>query len=278
MEQVARWMHSLSPLSTGRFLMVNSWMAEPPGEHPLGPFPSNLLTQLEYAKRATLYVENVESLEPHIQAALSRLLQDASGSGQTGDPAWPTLELRMIATTQKDLKAEVVSGHVRPEFFHSISAFSAHMLPLRRRLDEVPDLVEHFVQLHATELGLSVDPISADGIRLLQQYGWPGNLREMEEMLISYVLNGSEPMLLEKVAALQRTTEARVEPLSQGGVTDPREAAASHDLDDEAILKALRENGWNRRQTANRLQISYRSLLYKLKKMDLASGHRRAPV
>jgi two-component system response regulator AtoC len=283
-ELVARWLHSLSPFSRGRFLMVNSWLsgeAQSFPDQPLASLNSSLLAQLEYAKLATLFVENVESLEPWTQASLAKFLQDVGASGGNGDPNWPSVGLRIISTTQKDLKLEIARGTLRPEFFHCISAFTARLPPLRSRLDEISDLASHFVHLHAADLGLSPEPISQHGLQVLRQYHWPGNLRELEEMLISYVLTGSEPLLLEKVSALQRSSQAETElsataEAPQAGSAAP--AGGTQPLDDEAILQALRENGWNRRQTAHRLQISYRSLLYKLKKMDLASGHRRSPI
>ncbi len=273
---VARWLHSLSPYSQGSFISANYSTIE-------GPNPASgseqssvglsLLDSLEYSQIATLFVENVENFLPRTQATLARVLQERNCAGNPGDLRSPAIGVRVISTTQKDLKSEVTKGILRPDFFHVISAFTARLMPLRNRLDELPGLVTYFLDAHSQELHLSPQPLSPETLRVLQQYPWPGNLRELEDMLIGYVLTGSEALLVEKIAALQRSADS---PQDRAGGRAPVSLPASmgiQQLDDDAILRALRENGWNRRQTARRLQISYRSLLYKLKKMDIASGY-----
>jgi two-component system response regulator AtoC len=279
-ELVACWLHSLSPYSQGRFVRANYSTIE-------GPIPASetqdrlpggsLLDSLEYSQVATLFVENVENLLPRTQASLARILQERNASGSPGDLRSPAIGVRIISTTQKDLRSEVSKGTLRPDFFHVISAFTARLLPLRNRLDELPGLIAHFLDVHGQELNLSPQPLSAETLWALQQYPWPGNLRELEDMLIGYVLTGSEALLVEKIAALQRSAEGQLgkppERMADRSPVSSLAAMGTQQLDDDAILRALRENGWNRRQTARRLQISYRSLLYKLKKMDIASGY-----
>lgn len=276
-ELAARWLHSLSPYSTGQFFKADYSTLEAPirGVESRDRFAGlSLLDRLEYTNAATLFVENVENLRPRVQASLARILQEGSVSGSPGELR---SSIRIISATQRDLRQEVAKGTLRPDFFHSISAFTARIPPLRSRLDEMPELVSHFLNVHGQELALSPAPLSAEALQVLQQYHWPGNLRELEDMLIGYVLTGSEDLLLEKVTALQRSSEGGAsESRDRPGV--PAQNTSSppvriQQLDDDAILRALRENGWNRRQTARRLQISYRSLLYKLKKMDIASGY-----
>ncbi len=279
-ELVARWLHDVSPYAPGRFVTATSWTMEDYGSAEGDSDESrswSIVSQLEDARLATLFVENVEGLEARTQASLARLLQDSPFVSSTG-PSAPTSGIRIISATQSDLRQEALSGNLRPDFFHCISAYTARLMPLRSRLDELPALVHHFIQVHSRDLGLSPQALSRDALQVLQQYHWPGNLRELEEILIGYVLTNSEVLLLEKISALQRSTDGAVrEPVEKSRADDsPSSPSASpiQQLDDTTILKALRENGWNRRRTANRLQISYRSLLYKLKKMDLASGQR----
>lgn len=279
-ELVARWLHDVSPYGAGRFITATSWTMENYGSSYGDPDESrtwSIVNQLQDARLATLFVENVEGLEARTQASLARLLQDSPFIASTG-PNAPASGIRIISATQSDLRQEALSGNLRPDFFHCISAYTARLMPLRSRLDELPALVHHFIQVHSRDLGLSPRALSRDALQVLQQYHWPGNLRELEEILIGYVLTNSEVLLLEKISALQRSTEgAAREPLDKSRADESlssASASAIQQLDDNTILKALRENGWNRRRTASRLQISYRSLLYKLKKMDLASGHR----
>lgn len=263
---VARWLHNLSPYSRGRFITVHAsggqdWLQA-----------LSIAGQLEDARIATLFVENVEALGPGTQASLARYLQDGSLSESgTGSPP---AGVRIVSATQKELKTEAARGTLRPEFFHCISAFTLRVPPLRSRLDEMPQLVSHFTEVHGKQLGASPRPLSANALQALQEYHWPGNLRELEEMLIGYVLSGSEELLLEKISGLQRSSGPAGQPGNRSSRWETVSAAAAGDdrLDENTILRALRENGWNRRLTAQKLQISYRSLLYKLKKMDSASG------
>jgi two-component system response regulator AtoC len=279
-ELVARWLHNLSPYSRGRFIRATNWTIQSQSSDP-DPAESHgsvsLADRLETAKIATIYVENVENLGPRAQASLARVIEDASAFRNPTDLQASPAGFRIISATQKDLRREVVEGNVRPEFFHCISAFTARIPPLRTRLGELPDVVNHFLQVHGQDLGLSPQALSRETLRVLQNYPWPGNLRELEQMLIGYVLTGSEAMLVERVQALQRSAvEAAGEQamgLPGAASVPPPLAMGVRRLDDDTILRALRENGWNRRKTARRLEISYRSLLYKLKKMDLASGH-----
>jgi DNA-binding NtrC family response regulator len=277
-ELVARWLHNLSPYSRGRFIRVTNWAAQPAGGGPGGGETEDrvsLADRLAYAKVATIYVENVENLSLRSQASLARVLQEESNFGNPGDLNSAPVGFRIISATQKDLKREVAQGTVRPEFFHSISAFTARIPPLRTRLNDLPEIISHFLEVHGQDLGLAPQPLSGQTLRVLQQYPWPGNLRELEQMLIGYVLTGNEALLVEKVTVLQRSTAAPADGPQERLPRPLAEAhrAGSQQLDDETIIRALRENGWNRRQTARRLEISYRSLLYKLKKIDLASGH-----
>jgi two-component system response regulator AtoC len=279
-EMVARWLHSMSPYSRGSLIRANySTIERPiPASETEGTLPrASLLDSLEQSQVATLFVENVENLLPRTQASLARMLQERNASGSPGDLSSPAVGVRIISTTQKDLRSEVAKGSLRPDFFHVISAFTARLLPLRSRLDELPGLVAHFLNVHGQELNLAPQPLSVETLRALQQYLWPGNLRELENMLIGYVLTGSEGLLVEKITALQRSAEGQLsKPPDRIGDRSPVSSLVAmgiQQLDDDAILRALRENGWNRRQTARRLQISYRSLLYKLKKMDIASGY-----
>ena len=285
-EIAARWVHAHSNFHEQRFIKATCLSFE--GEedcrivfddedvHTRG----SLLEELRRLGSGTLFLDDVENLALTTQALLSRILQESLQSASGGERHTP-LRFRLISATRNDLKRDT-SHRLRPEFFHTISTFTARLAPLRERAADLPMLSEYFIGLHSRELGLERPPLSAGALNMLRGYSWPGNFHELEQMLISYVLTGSEEFLVEKIRAVQRSPEidavleatAKLPPPAVLPEAAPpvRSARARRipAVDDEAILRALRETRWNRRQAALGLHMSYRSLLNRLKKIDMS--------
>ena len=289
-EVAARWIHARSSFADERFIKASCINLE--GEedcrlvlderdiHARG----SLLEQLRALGNGTLFLDDVENLALTTQALLSRLLQESMQLGADVGDRLP-LRFRIISATRNDLKRDT-SHRLRPEFFHTISAFTARLAPLRERRGDLPMLTDYFIDLHSHELGLERPSLSSGALATLGGYTWPGNFHELEQMLISYVLTGSEEFLVEKIRAVRRSPEidavleatAELPPpavlqdvaVAAAATAPVRATRASRTsaIADEEILRALRENRWNRRQAALRLQMSYRSLLNRLKKID----------
>jgi DNA-binding NtrC family response regulator len=283
-ELIARWIHLRSPFAEGNFVKAACVSLEDEdacrlslNDEPLTP-GRGLLEQLRELRTGTLFLDDVENLALTTQALLSRLFAE----GDAGTPAaGGIVRFRVISATRHDLRVEAAQRHLRPDFFHSISAFTARLTPLRDRIGELPRLAQYFVERHGQEFGVERAPVSASSLEVFRQYAWPGNFRELENMLVSYVLTGNEDLLVERVRALARTGEENE--AGAGRVlawpSEDEHADLPHHapkIEDEVLLRALRENRWNRRQTATRLQMSYRSLLNRLKKIDMNAG--RQPV
>lgn len=282
-ELAARWMHELSPFSAGGFVRATCVGGpDEDGCHLLIddarlPARGGLLDKLRALNTGTLFLDDVENLAVTTQALLSRVLQEGLDAAINVDAREP-LRFRIISATRNDLRAQ--SDGLRPEFFHTISAFTARMYPLRERTAELPRLTAYFIRRHSKEMGLERPLLSSPALNVLREYPWPGNFHELENMLISYVLTGSEELLMERVRALTRSPEieAGAGALLEwpSGVAHPvgRRGAQSRGpvIDDQEILRALKENRWNRRQAASRLHMSYRSLLNRLKKIDTNAG------
>jgi two-component system response regulator AtoC len=139
--------------------------------------------------------------------------------------------------------------------------------PLRQRTADLPMLIDYFLGRHAKTFHRSPKPLSREVTRLMQRYEWPGNIRQLENMIRSYILIGSEETLAAEMAPPQPASPARLNneidldsPVSLKEITK----AATQELERQIILKVLEANGWSRRKTAKWLNISYRSLLYKL--------------
>jgi two-component system response regulator AtoC len=132
-------------------------------------------------------------------------------------------------------------------------------------------LIGYFFEVHSKALRQTPKPLSRELMRMMERYHWPGNIRQLENMIRNYVLIGSEDALLsEMVPAAQARLTTEIDlanPISLKEIT----RAATQDLEREIILRVLQANGWNRSKTAKWLKISYRSLLYKLQEFHIGS-------
>ena len=219
--------------------------------------------RLELADLGTLFLDEVGSLDMSAQAKLLQVLQDGSFM-RVGAQESRRVETRLICAANGNLRQQTEDGTFRLDFFYRINAVTIELPPLRQRATDLPILVDYFLGLHSKAFRLSPKPLSREMMRLMQQYSWPGNIRQLENLIRSYVLIGSEEAL---VADLAPTAPANLipdfdlaNPVSLKEITK----AATRDLERQIILKVLQANGWSRLKTAKWLNISYRSLLYKL--------------
>jgi len=142
--------------------------------------------------------------------------------------------------------------------------------PLRQRREDIAILVEHFLQKFAREFQRKIPVLSSETLHLFEEYSWPGNVRELENAAKAIVALGDETVAMGGLRAmLRRTTGGNGERLSMKEAS----RAASREMEKELILRTLTRTRWNRRRAAEELQISYKTLLYKLKQMG-CSEHR----
>ena len=221
----------------------------------------------DIARRAaggTLFLDEIGDLDKGLQGKLLKLLQDGQLAAAEGRDFKP-YEVRIICAASRNLEQDISNGAFRPDLFYRVNVASIDLPPLRERRSDIQDLTRYFLQLYQQKFQCKVEPISAKTLRLFEDFSWPGNIRELENLIKRYVILGSE-------AELQGLLEDRHQrlanlPLSKGAPMSLKKITkqASRDLEREIILQVLAENRWNRRQTARTLDISYRALLYKLK-------------
>jgi two-component system response regulator AtoC len=220
--------------------------------------------RVELAHLGTLFLDEVGSLDISVQAKLLQVLQDGSFT-RVGAQEARRVNARLICTANENLRQQSEDGKFRLDFFYRINAVTIELPPLRERLADLPVLIDYFLNLHAKAFGSAPRPLSREIMRLMQRYGWPGNIRQLENMIRSYVLIGSEEALsAELLPAASTGLVPEIDlanPVSLKEITK----AATRDLEREIILKVLQANGWSRQKTAKWLNISYRSLLYKLR-------------
>jgi two-component system response regulator AtoC len=219
--------------------------------------------RLEVAHKGTLFLDEVGSLDMSAQAKLLQVLQDGSFM-RVGAQESRRVDTRLICAANGNLRRQTEDGTFRLDFFFRINAVTIEVPPLRHRAADLPILVDYFLDLYSKAYRLNPRPLSREVMRLLQQYSWPGNIRQLENIIRSYVLIGSEEALVADLAPADPVSLIPnidlANPVSLKEITK----AATQDLERQIILKVLQANGWSRLKTAKWLKISYRSLLYKL--------------
>jgi len=219
--------------------------------------------RVELANKGTLFLDEVDSLDLFAQAKLLQVLQDGSFM-RVGAQESRKVETRLVCAAHGNLRQKIAEGTFRLDFFFRINAVTIDLPPLRQRTMDLPALVDHFFEVHSKAFRLKPKPLSRGIMDLMRLYDWPGNIRQLENMIRSYVLIGSEETLTaDLVPAAPKDLIPDVDlanPVSLKEITK----AATRNLEQEIILKVLHANGSSRQKTAKWLNISYRSLLYKL--------------
>src|ERR1700722_1479363 len=230
---------------------------------------STKLGRVEQSHHGTLFLDEVGSLDLGVQSKLLQVLQDGTFV-RVGGHEPRNIFTRLVSASNTDLRSQVEDGSFRLDFLFRINAVTINLPPLRQRIADLPILVDYYIAHYAKAFKCTPELLSKSAIRLMQNYHWPGNIRQLENLIRSYVLIGSEEALVaELMPDAPRNgivTEIDVtEPVSLKSITKKE----TQDLERQIILKVLQANSWNRQKTAKWLQISYRSLLYKLSEVGM---------
>lgn len=224
--------------------------------------------RIEEANHGTLFLDEVGSLELGMQSKLLQVLQDGTLT-RIGAFESKNIDFRLISATNRDLNEQVAEGSFRLDFLYRINAVTVNLLPLRDRVEDLPDLVGYFLEKHSRAFKQEAKPISRSMMLQMRRYAWPGNIRQLDNMILRWVLIGDEELLISELLQEGRSNDSILpdldlsEPMSLKQVTK----RATHELERQIILKVLKANSWNRQRTAKWLKMSYRSLLYKLNEL-----------
>jgi DNA-binding NtrC family response regulator len=212
-ELVARRLHEVSPRAGKRMLSVNCGaLPETLLESELFGYEKGAFTGASAAKegifkaadRGTLFLDEVGEMPPPLQVKLLRVLQDKEVLTVGGRQTIP-VDVRIIAATNKDLKAEVAAGRFRDDLYYRINVFTLPMPPLRERREDIPLLLHHFIAKYNREFGKDVQSVSPKLMQFFMDYDWPGNIRELENYVARAILMADGPQL--QLAALRRETD-----------------------------------------------------------------------
>jgi two-component system response regulator AtoC len=222
----------------------------------------------EAANEGTLFLDEVGELPSSLQVKLLRALQDGEVR-RLGGTESTEVDVRVIAATNRDLEGMVSQGDFREDLYYRLAVVPIHLPALCRRREEIPDLVHHFLKRHRERLGIAVTGITPEAMEALLRYPWPGNIRELEN-------------LLERVVVLAVEMEIRAEDLPEDilhpspdrapiEVSDDNLSVKRHSAELERVLirRALERTGGNKTQAAELLELSPRALRYKIQDYGL---------
>jgi DNA-binding NtrC family response regulator len=211
----------------------------------------------------SIIFDEISELDSACQRNLLYALPDGHAESRRG-----TLEARVISTTSRNLDDEMRAGRFRTELYYRINGVCLRLPALRDRREDIPILVESFLSKHAAQFGRPRPSLSPRTVRMLMEHSWPGNIRELENVVKKIIALGDEQIAVSELTLAPTEPRAEV-PVARGYSLKAASRAASREAEREMILKALAHTRWNRKRAAQELQISYKSLLYKLKQIGV---------
>ncbi len=229
--------------------------------------------RVELADQGTLFLDEVGSLDMSAQAKLLQVLQDGTFM-RVGGQESRIVDIRLLCAASGILRQQAEDGNFRRDVLFRINAVTIDLPPLRQRIEDLPILIDYFLDLCSKAYRVDPKPLSREIAGMMRRYDWPGNIRQLENMIRSYVLLENEEVLAADMISVAIGGAAPQVDLANPISLKQFTKAATRDLEREIILKVLRLNGWSRQKTAKWLNISYRSLLYKLRdsKMGILPG------
>jgi two-component system response regulator AtoC len=217
----------------------------------------------EEADGGTLFLDEIGELPLTLQVKLLRVLQEGE-IRRVGESQSTPVDVRVVAATVRDLRAEVDAGRFREDLFYRLNVLPIHLPPLREREGDVPLLVEHFVARFNARLGTRVQGVDAAAAKVLVQYPWPGNVRELENAIErAMVLADAERLAVEDLPQRIRESTDRIRTTLASDELSIKKTTRI--IEEELIRRALTKTGGNRTRAAELLEISHRALLYKIK-------------
>jgi nitrogen regulation protein NR(I) len=237
--------------------------------------------RFELADGGTLFLDEIGEIPVEMQVKLLRALQESEFE-RVGGIKTLRVDVRLIAATNRDLEGLIRDGRFREDLFYRLNVVPIALPPLRDRREDIPALVRHFIEKYNRRLGKKVERLEDEALALLLGYSWPGNIRELENLMERSVLFADEPVIRAHALpeALRDRAPAAASPaasfgpiaaLAGAGGASMKEIVrhAQAELEKELIARALEETGGNVTRAAKRLQISRKSLQVKMKELGL---------
>jgi len=273
-ELIARAIHNLSARCGRPFIKLNC--AAIPFDlleselfgHERGAFTGAIAQKVgrfELADKGTLFLDEVGDIPPALQPKLLRVLQEQEFE-RLGSTRTQQVNIRLVAATNRNLAEMVKRNEFRSDLYYRLNVFPIPLPPLRARRDDIPALVEHFVELYSRRMDKPIDHIAPDTMSALASYAWPGNIRELQNFIERSVIVTSGNVLQPPLATLQSSTGAE----SLGAVT-------LEDAERDHIRKILEQTRWvvaGPNGAAARLGIKRSTLYFRMQKLGITRSNR----
>ncbi len=277
-EVLARYIHARSDRRTGPFVAVNvpaipaNLLESELFGHERGAFTGadrQKFGKFELANCGTLFLDEIGDLALDLQAKILRALQEHEIERVGGEKPIQ-LDLRVICATNRDLAKRVQEGKFREDLFWRLKVVPIELPPLRERREDVHDLAQHFLARTAAEHGRPPPTLSDGALQLLERYRWPGNIRELENIMARVTVISDSEVIEESDLPYDFALTAASTPAADSELQSLEEAMLA--FEKSFLRKALKRNQWNRKRAAEQMKIGYSTLKAKLKAYGIAAG------
>ncbi len=274
-ELVARAIHNQSPRSSEMFQAVNcaaineNLLESELFGHEKGSFTGAHAEKkglFEVADRGTLFLDEIAELDVGMQAKLLRALQERK-IRRVGGTHEIVVDVRAVAATNRDLHAMVADGRFRDDLYYRINVLSIDVPPLRERRDDIPVLIDYFLKKHTRNTSRLVKGLTTESKRMMNDYGWPGNVRQLESAIERAILLCEGDMITPDDLPSELQQESRG--TSAGAFKLPPEGISFEEVEKNLILQAMDQTDYNITKSAKLLGLTFRTLQYRLEKFGI---------
>jgi formate hydrogenlyase transcriptional activator len=268
-ELIARAIHNLSPRSGRPFIKLNcaaiplDLLESELFGHERGAFTGAIAQKIgrfEMADKGTLFLDEVGDIPPALQPKLLRVLQEQEferlGSGRTHQ-----VDVRLVAATNRDLAGMVTRNEFRSDLYYRLNVFPVSLPPLRDRQEDIPALVEHFIEVFSHRMGKPIEHIFPETMAAFESYSWPGNIRELQNLIERAVILANDGVLPNPLPASAPAT-----------FTSSAVPNTLRESERALILRTLDATGWaigGARGAATKLGLKRTTLIYKMKRLGI---------
>jgi DNA-binding NtrC family response regulator len=274
-ELIARAVHNQSPRVTEMFQAVNcaaineNLLESELFGHEKGSFTGAHAEKkglFEIADRGTLFLDEIGELDVGMQAKLLRALQERK-IRRVGGTHEMNVDVRVIAATNRDLRAMVADGRFRDDLYYRINVLSIDVPPLRERREDIPVLIDFFLKKHTRNTSRLITGLAPETKKLMNEYSWPGNVRQLESAIERAILLSEGDLITPE----DLPTEVRQEvgPASEGAFKLPAEGINFEDVERNLITQAMEQTDYNITKAAKLLGLTFRTLQYRLEKFGI---------
>ncbi|MFQ5543157.1 MAG: sigma-54-dependent transcriptional regulator [Nitrospiria bacterium] len=280
-ELFARAIHLLSPRRERNFVALNC--AAIPKDlleselfgHERGAFTGAMgkkIGKFELADQGTIFLDEIGDMDVMLQSKLLRLLEDDSLM-RVGGTTRVKIDVRVVAATNRDLTKMIQENTFREDLYYRLNVFPVVIPPLRERTEDIPSMAKHFIAYYAKEMNKDIKILSSEAMDSLISHPWTGNVRELQNAIErSTILSDGDKILPEHLGLKKRSASrsSSLQDIPLEGTLQEVSSAASRLVESKLIIKVLGKTGGNKSRAAEILQVSYKTLLTKIK--DYAIG------